>query len=154
MDYWTTLIAHWVKRNLDELGYSEPDDYSVVQLSEVSTRQFVYLHYQEIDGVCNIIIPNEGLLYKFLTDKNYRIANCVFQVLPQITDFKVDFLKVNNYGVVTQTKDYVVFKNIKFEAIDNLETCSLTHQNNEDLEKFKQPFPLDILQRVLKMFGL
>lgn len=154
MDYWASLIAHWVKRELNELGYCEPDDMSVMRLTEMTTRDVAFFHYREMDKICNIIVPRGGTLFKFLTEKNHRVANCVFRVTPPIDDYTVEFMKVNNYGKATATGDYIVFENVAITAVDNLESCSLVSQNLDDLDQFKFPFPLDIFNRVLRLFGL
>lgn len=154
MDYWASLIAHWVKKELDELGYTEPDDMSVMRLTEMTTRDVAFFHYRESDKVCNIIIPRGGTLYNFITDKNFRVANCVFRVTPPIDGYSVEFMKVNNYGKATKTNDYIVFENVAITAVDNLESCSLVSQNQEDLDHYKFPFPVDIFHRVMKLFGL
>jgi hypothetical protein len=158
-DYWSTLLAHWVRKEFDELGYpgSSPDSdwYSteaeIYTLTEVTTNCQVLFHWQGYKAQQNILIPNHGPLYGFVKDKQYRIANCVF--LSRFKDGDTTLFQVTNYKDVIITKDYIAYEGAQTHIIDNLEGCSLVHMNSQDYDNFLQK-PIDILNKVLLLFGI
>ena len=153
LDYWTSFLAHWAEKELEGIGYKEDlGELNVHKLTELTTRCVTLAHWDATGRMFSIIIPNQEPLYRFLVDKNYRIANCVFRLAnPNITGD--EFFKLDNYSNVIINKEFIAFENVSVTAIDIFNSWSLVAENQEDLDRF-QAQPIDLWDKITSLFKL